>query len=76
LIIKGVVIRLADKNGIVNIRQLEDEFCTSYYLGLRNAISKSLTEAMGDDHMFLGDEEGYRFFAGMGTKVRHIVSTF
>ena len=32
-----------DKNGIVNIRQLEDE------------------------HMFLGDEEGYRFFAGMGT---------
>ena len=22
---------------------------------------------MGDDHMFLGDEEGYRFFAGMGT---------
>ena len=56
-----------DKNGIVNIRQLEDEFCTSYYLGLRNAISKSLIDAMGDDHMFLGDEEGYRFFAGMGT---------
>ena len=56
-----------DKNGIVNIRQLENEFCTSYYLGLRDAISKSLTEAMGDDRMFLGDEEGYRFFAGMGT---------
>ena len=56
-----------DKNGIVNIRQLENEFCTSYYLGLRDAISKSLTEAMGDDSMFLGDEEGYRFFAGMGT---------
>ena len=56
-----------DKNGIVNIRQLEDEFCTSYYTGLSNAISKSLTDAMGDDHMFLGDEEGYRFFAGMGT---------
>ena len=29
-------------------------------------ISKSLTDAMGDDHMFLGDEEGYRFFAGLG----------
>ena len=56
-----------DKNGIVNIRQLEDEFCTSYYLCLRNAISKSLIDAMGDDLMFLGDEEGYRFFAGMGT---------
>ena len=55
-----------DKNGIVNIRQIENEFCTSYYTGLRDAISKSLTEAMGDDHMFLGDEEGYRFFAGMG----------
>jgi hypothetical protein len=55
-----------DKNGIVNIRQLEDEFCTSYYTGLSHAISKSLTDAMGDDHMFLGDEEGYRFFAGLG----------
>lgn len=55
-----------DKNGIVNIRQLEDEFCTSYYTGLSNAISKSLTDAMGDDKMFLGDEEGYRFFAGLG----------
>ena len=56
-----------DKNGIINIRQLEDEFCTSYYLGLRNAISKSLTEAMGDDHFFMADEESYRFLAGMGT---------
>ena len=55
-----------DKNGIINIRQLEDEFCTSYYIGLRDAISKSLTQAMGDDHFFMGDEEGYRFFAGMG----------
>lgn len=55
------------KNGVIDIRQLEDEFCTSHYLGLRNAISKALTEAMGDDRMFLGDEEGYRFFAGMGT---------
>ena len=54
------------KNGVIDIRQLEDEFCTSHYLGLRNAISKALTEAMGDDRMFLGDEEGYRFFAGMG----------
>ena len=54
------------KNGVIDIRQLEDEFCTSRYLGLRNAISKALTEAMGDDRMFLGDEEGYRFFAGMG----------
>ena len=56
-----------DKNGIINIRQLEDEFCSSYYLGLRDAISKSLTEAMGDDHFFMADEEGYRFLAGMGT---------
>ena len=54
------------KNGVIDIRQLEDEFCTSHYLGLRNAISKALSEAMGDDRMFLGDEEGYRFFAGMG----------
>ena len=38
-----------DKNGIINIRRLEDEFCSSYYLGLRDAISKTLTEAMGDD---------------------------
>lgn len=56
-----------DKNGIVNVRGLEDEFCTSYYVGLRNAISKSLTEAMGDDKFFMADEEGYRFFAGMKT---------
>ena len=56
-----------DKNGIVNIRGLEDEFCSSYYLGLRNAISKSLTEAMGDDSFFMADREGYRFYAGMKT---------
>lgn len=56
-----------DKNGIVNIRGLEDEFCTSYYVGLRNAISKTLTEAMGDDHFFMADEEGFRFLAGMNT---------
>jgi hypothetical protein len=54
-----------DKRGIVNIHQLEAEFCSSYYLGLRDAISKALTEAMGDDRLFMGDEEGYRFFAGM-----------
>ena len=56
-----------DKNGIINIRRLEDEFCSCYYLGLRDAISKTLTEAMGDDHFFMADEEGYRFLAGMGT---------
>lgn len=56
-----------DKNGIINIRQLEDDFCTSYYVGLRNAISKTLTEAMGDDHFFMADEEGYRFLTGMAT---------
>ena len=56
-----------DKNGIVNIHRLEDEFCTSYYLGLRDAISKALKEAMGDDSFFMADKDGYRFLAGMGT---------
>ncbi len=55
-----------DKNGIINIRQLEDEFCTSYYLGLRDAISKAIQNVMSDQ-AFLGDDEGYRFLAGMGT---------
>ena len=56
-----------DKNGIINIRQLEDEFCSSYYLGLRNAIGKALKDATGDDQMFFGDEEGFRFLTGMPT---------
>lgn len=56
-----------DKNGIINIRTLEDEYCSSYYLSLRNAISKALEAVGGDNQMFFGDEEGYRFLAGMAT---------
>ena len=55
-----------DKNGIINIHRLEDEFCTSYYLGLRDAIGKAM-EGVKGDQVFFGDEEGYRFLAGMGT---------
>ena len=56
-----------DKNGTINISTLEDEFCSSYYLHLRNAIHKAIQDATGDDRMFFGDEEGYRFLAGMAT---------
>ena len=56
-----------DKNGVINIVTLEDEFCSSYYLNLRNAIRKAVEDATGDDQMFFGDEEGYRFLAGMAT---------
>ena len=56
-----------DKNDGINISALEDEFCSSYYLNLRNAIHKAVENATGDDQMFFGDEEGYRFFAGMST---------
>ena len=56
-----------DKNGVINIATLEDEFCSSYYLNLRNAIHKAIKDATGDDRMFFGDEEGYRFLAGMTT---------
>ena len=56
-----------DKNGAINIVRLEDEFCSSYYLNLRNAIHKAVQDATGDDRMFFGDEEGYRFLAGMAT---------
>ena len=53
------------KNDEIDIVKLEDEFCSSYYLNLRNAIHKAIQNATGDDQMFFGDEEGYRFFAGM-----------
>ena len=56
-----------DKNGVINITTLEDEFCSNYYLNLRNAIHKAIKDATGDDQMFFGDEEGYRFLAGMAT---------
>lgn len=56
-----------DKHGVINIVTLEDEFCSSYYLNLRNAIHKVLKDATGDDRMFFGDEEGFRFLAGMST---------
>ena len=56
-----------DKNGVINIPTLEDEFCSGHYLNLRNAIRKSIKDATGDDRMFFGDEEGYRFLAGMAT---------
>ena len=56
-----------DKNGVINIVALENEFCSSYYLNLRNAIHKAIKDASGDDLMFFGDEEGYRFLAGMPT---------
>ena len=56
-----------DKNGVININTLEDEFCSGYYLNLRNSIHKAIKDATGDDRMFFGDEEGYRFLAGMAT---------
>ena len=56
-----------DKNGVINITTLENEFCSSYYLNLRNAIHEAIKDATGDDRMFFGDEEGYRFLAGMAT---------
>ena len=56
-----------DKKGVINITTLEDEFCSSYYLNLRNAIRNAIKDATGDDRMFFGDEEGYRFLAGMAT---------
>ena len=56
-----------DKNGVINITTLEDEFCSGSYLNLRNAIHKAIKDATGDDRMFFGDEEGYRFLAGMAT---------
>ena len=56
-----------DKNGVINIATLENEFCSSYYLNLRNAIHNAIKDATGDDRMFFGDEEGYRFLAGMAT---------
>ena len=55
------------RKGEINIAKLEDEFCSGFYLNLRNAISKAIKGATGDDQMFFGDEEGYRFFAGMST---------
>lgn len=54
-----------DKRGVIRIAALEDLFCSSYYLNLRNAIGKAIENATGDDQMFFGDEEGYRFFVGM-----------
>ena len=45
-----------DKNGVINIVTLEDEFCSSYYINLRNAIHKAIKGATGDDRMFFGDE--------------------
>ena len=56
-----------DKNGVINIVTLENEFCSSYYLSLRNAIHKAIKDATGEDRMFFGDDEGYRFLAGMPT---------
>ena len=58
-----------DKNGIINIRQLENEYCTSYYLSVRDAINKALEDVEGES-VFYGDEEAYRFFAGMGTPLK------
>ena len=56
-----------DENDGINIRTLENEFCTSFYCQVRDAISKAIEGAAGDDQMFFGDEEGYRFLAGMST---------
>ena len=55
------------KKGEIDISALEDEFCSGFYLNLRNSIHKAIKGATGDDQMFFGDEEGYRFFAGMST---------
>lgn len=55
-----------DKNGIINIYQLEDDFCTSHYLAVRDAIKKAIENVKGDN-VFFGDEEGYRFLVGMAT---------
>lgn len=56
-----------DKYGVINIVTLEDEFCSSYYLNLRNAIHDAVKGATNDSRMFFGDEECFRFLAGMQT---------
>ena len=56
------------KEGEIDVTKLEDEYCTSYYCGLRDAIYKAIEEVpAGDDMMLFGDEEGFRIFAGLGT---------
>ena len=52
-----------NKQGSVDISQLEDEFCSSYFLDLRNAIAKHDEQAKGDMR-FMGDE-GYHWLLGL-----------
>lgn len=48
------------KAGSIDLRQMDEEFCTGYYLQLAHAIAAHDANAKGDTR-FYGDEEGYRW---------------
>lgn len=48
------------KAGNINLHQMDEEFCTGYYLQLTHAIAAHDANAKGDMR-FYGDEEGYRW---------------
>ena len=49
------------------IRKMYDRLNDMDKNGVINAIHNAIKDATGDDRMFFGDEEGYRFLAGMAT---------
>ena len=58
--------------GDINLNQMDEEFCTGYYLGVKRNIAKHDANAHGDMR-FMGDEGGYRWWMGVGAPLKIVM---
>ncbi len=52
-----------------NLNQMDEEFCTGYYLSVKHNIALHDANAKGDMR-FYGDEGGYRWWVGVGAPLK------
>ncbi|MBR1447937.1 MAG: hypothetical protein IJ588_04200 [Prevotella sp.] len=64
--------RLNETAAYVDFNQLDEEFCTGYYLGLKRNIARHDENAQGDMR-FMGDEGGYRWMVGVGAPLEIVM---
>ena len=58
--------------GDINLNQMDEEFCTGYFLGVKRNIAKHDENTKGDMR-FMGDEGGYRWWVGVGAPLEIVM---
>ena len=58
------MLNLMHREKRIDLRMMDENFCTGYYIALAHAIAEYDKNAKGDMRFF-GDEEGYRWLTGL-----------